>query len=136
MTTAIFWPVLALVLWTLAISLRVAWLRVSGTFKDPSDPKYYDVHNKDNAPRATVYSGENLSNLYEMPVLFYAMCIASYLTGNVDHWQVNLAWAFVGFRLVHSGIHLTYNNIPHRFAAYMLATLALAAMAVRLAMGL
>ena len=36
----------------------------------------------------------NLANLFEFPILFYALCIMIYVTGNVDETFVKLAWFF------------------------------------------
>jgi hypothetical protein len=136
MQTAIFWPVITMVGLTIFVGLRLAWLRVSGSLKKPGDPKHYNPRKKDEAPAATTNCSDHFKNLFEVPVLFYAICIVSYLTGNVDYWQLYLAWAFVGFRVMHSSIHLSYNNVLHRFAGFLLAMIALIAMTVRLAIGL
>ena len=136
MQTAIFWPVITMTVLTILVGVRLAWLRVSGSLKKPGDPKRYNPLKKDEAPVATTNNSDHFKNLFEVPVLFYVICIASYLTGNVDYWQLYLAWAFVGFRLMHSSIHLSYNNVMHRFGAFLLAMIALIAMTVRLAIGL
>jgi hypothetical protein len=136
MQTAIFWPVIAMVALTISVGTRLAWLRVTGSLKKPGDPKYYNALRKDQAPAATTNTSDHFKNLFEVPVLFYAVCIISYLTGNVDYWQVYLAWAFAGFRLLHSTIHVTYNNVLHRFGAFVLSFCALIAMWIRLAIAL
>ena len=38
----------------------------------------------------------NLVNLFEFPILFYAVCICIYMTGNVDEYFITLAyWFFI-----------------------------------------
>lgn len=76
---------------------------------------------------------ENLANLFELPVLFYALVPLLLVTGSVDAFQVVLAWIFVAFRYVHSFIHITYNRVVHRFIAYVIGSLALWAMWLRFA---
>jgi hypothetical protein len=74
----------------------------------------------------------NLMNLLEMPVLFYVACLTAYLTRNAGDALLALAWAYVGLRVVHSAIHLTYNKVFHRLAAYAASNVVLAILWVRL----
>lgn len=56
-------------------------------------------------------------NQFQLPVLFYVACfLAIALTATL--LEVLLAFAFVVTRYVHAVIHVTTNNVPHRFAAY------------------
>ena len=64
-------------------------------------------------------SADNLRNLFEMPVLFYALCLAVVATGAATPFLVDGAWAYVLLRAVHSLIHCTYNRVMHRFATYV-----------------
>ena len=53
----------------------------------------------------------NLINLFEFPILFYAVCIAIYMTGRVDPLFLSLAYSFVGLRVAHSLYHLSLIHI-------------------------
>ena len=68
---------------------------------------------------------ENLINLFELPVLFYATCIYLYVTQRVDMTNLILAYGFLVLRIGHSVIHCTYNRVMHRFYIYILSTLVL-----------
>ena len=68
---------------------------------------------------------ENLINLFELPVLFYATCIYIYVTHLVDMTNLLLAYGFLVFRVSHSVIHCTYNNVIHRFYMYIISSLIL-----------
>jgi hypothetical protein len=136
MPILIFWPVTALAGLTMVVAARLAWLRVTGSLKKPGEPGFYDPRQKIEAPAHITNTSDHLRNLFEFPVLFYAVCIISYLTGNVDHWQLYLAWAFVGLRSVHTAIHLTTNTILHRFGIFILSFFVLIALWVRLGLGL
>ena len=70
-------------------------------------------------------AADNFRNLFEAPVLFFAVCCALAITDTVTPLQVTLAWVFVGLRAVHSFIHVTYNRVMHRFAAYVASTICL-----------
>jgi hypothetical protein len=84
-------------------------------------------------PEAVSYPSNNLKNLFELPVLFYALCLLLYVTGNVDAVYLSVAWAFVGFRFLHSLIHVTINIVMARFLCYLIASVALWFMLARAA---
>lgn len=76
----------------------------------------------------------NLKNLFEMPVLFYALCAIALALHLTDSLLVTLAWAYVGLRVVHSAIHCTTNHVVIRFMAYFASCATLVAMLARLAL--
>ncbi|MEH1822025.1 MAG: MAPEG family protein [Nostoc sp.] len=77
---------------------------------------------------------DNFKNLFEIPVLFYALVLYLFITKQVDTIYVNAAWVFVVFRLLHSTVHCTFNLIMLRFYLYLFATLALWFIAIRAAL--
>ena len=77
----------------------------------------------------------NFRNLFELPVIFYALCLYLYVTGNVDNVYLTSAWVFFGFRILHSAIHCTVNIVKFRFAAYMIGAIVLWFMVLRAAYG-
>jgi hypothetical protein len=70
-------------------------------------------------------AADNFRNLFEVPVLFYLLCVALDVTGASTPGFVAAAWGYVGLRSVHSLIHVTYNRVVHRFLAYVASTLLL-----------
>jgi hypothetical protein len=70
-------------------------------------------------------AADNFRNLFEVPVLFYVWCIAVVLTGGSTPGLVMAAWTYVGLRVLHSLIHVTYNRVMHRFLVYVASTLLL-----------
>ncbi|MDZ8227274.1 MULTISPECIES: MAPEG family protein [unclassified Nostoc] len=76
---------------------------------------------------------DNFKNLFEIPVLFYALVLYLFITKQVDAVYVNAAWVFVVFRVLHSAVHCTFNLIMLRFYLYLLATLAVWFIAIRAA---
>jgi len=81
-------------------------------------------------PQVSVFN-RNLMNLLEMPLLFYVVSLAFYVTHAVDGLTVWLAWAFLALRLVHSAIHLTFNRVGARFAAFAASNVALLLLWIR-----
>jgi hypothetical protein len=74
---------------------------------------------------------DNFKNLFEIPVLFYALVLYLFITKQVDAVYVNAAWLFVVFRVLHSAVHCTFNLIMLRFYLYLFATLAVWFIAIR-----
>ncbi len=87
-------------------------------------------------PEEISYPACNLKNLFELPVVFYALCLYLFATGNVDAVIVAAAWVFLGFRVVHGLIHCTKNIVMPRFLAYMAGSLVLWFMVLRAALDL
>jgi len=127
---AIFMPVFALVLLTLFVWLRMYYIRISLTFRENID---IQTMKKDNPelPVSFLSSGDNLTNLFEMPILFYAAVAYLHLTQSVDQTYLILSWAFVGLRYVHSLIHTTYNRVLHRFLIYVFSSMVVWAIWIR-----
>jgi hypothetical protein len=73
-------------------------------------------------------AGNNLRNLFEMPVLFFALVPLLMITRQVDLVQVVLAWMFVLTRATHSFIHITTKAVWPRFLVYLLSSTVLLAM--------
>tara|TARA_B100000035_G_scaffold167689_1_gene143077 strand:- start:280 stop:675 length:396 start_codon:yes stop_codon:yes gene_type:complete len=62
------------------------------------------------AAQITKQADRNLINLFEFPILFYAICVVLYVTGKVDAYFVLLAYWFVGLRVAHSLYHIFING--------------------------
>lgn len=85
------------------------------------------------SPPAVYNPSDNLKNLFEVPILFYAVTLYLFVTGNVDQIYVYAAWGFVVLRAIHSAIHCTINKVMLRFAVYTLSCLCVFFMIVRAA---
>ena len=76
----------------------------------------------------SVQSADNFRNLFEVPVLFYALCATVLATQFASIPLAIGAWLFVALRAAHSVIHCTYNKVMHRFAMFAASTLLLGAL--------
>lgn len=76
-------------------------------------------------PEAVNYPANNFKNLFELPVLFYGLCLYLYVTASVDTAYLVAAWLFFAFRVAHSIVHCTANIVMLRFYLYAAAALAL-----------
>jgi hypothetical protein len=66
-------------------------------------------------------SADNFRNLFETPVLFYALVACAIGVSYVPPWLAIGAWCYFGLRVVHSIIHCTYNRVMHRLAVFTLS---------------
>ena len=80
--------------------------------------------------------GNNLVNLFELPVIFYGLTLIVAVAGIADEWFIRGAWAFVGLRALHSVVHCTYNKVMHRFMVYVASSVILWALVVKVVLQL
>ena len=73
-------------------------------------------------------AADNFRNLFEVPVLFFALCLFLIVSGSDSMLLAAMAWAFVALRALHSAIHVTSNRVMRRFQVYVVGTLLLYAM--------
>lgn len=73
-------------------------------------------------------AADNLRNLFELPVLFYAAMLLIIFSQTESLVLLVLAWVFVALRYLHSYIHCTYNRVKDRFTVYLFSGVALWAM--------
>jgi hypothetical protein len=77
-------------------------------------------------------AANNYTNLFESPVLFYTAMLLTLILMVQDTILVILAWTYVGSRVIHSIIHITYNKVMHRFTVFLFSSFVLFAIWVRL----
>ena len=119
----IFAPILAQVALTAVVWCIMYWQRLSYIQREGIDPQ--DLATDSTAKRrlaAVEAPSDNFSNQFETPVLFYVAGLTAYVTDTVEPVLLGLSIAFVALRVLHAGIHVTYNDVMHRFAAYVAAT--------------
>ncbi len=121
----IFVPLLAQVLLTAVVWAWMYVTRLGAMLARGIAPQQLARRESHSVLAEVAGPSDNLQNLFETPVLFYAGVLAVYVTGTVDGLLLGLAWAYVILRWLHSIIHVSYNRVTHRFAAYFLSTLVL-----------
>lgn len=122
---SVLWPVFALAGWTLCMLLLVAAWRVMAMRTAQVHPREYALGESAKVPPQVLLANRNYMNLLELPVLFYVVCILSHVTGTSTTLFVQVAWAYVALRIVHSLVHVSYNHVMHRFTAFVGSNFAL-----------
>jgi hypothetical protein len=135
--TAILGPVLALMLLTLAVWIYMYIRRIAFITRERIDSRRLEIPGElaRVSPAAISNPSDNLKNLFELPVLFYALALLLFVTQSVDATYVAAAWLFVAFRTAHSLVHCTFNRVMVRFYCYLAASLALWFMVLRATLG-
>jgi hypothetical protein len=129
----IFQPFVAMMLVTFAVWIYMYIRRTSFLITKRVDLRKVDTPAKMdlNVPGDVNWPAYALRNLFELPVLFYALCLYLYAIAAVDDWYVMAAWLFVVGRAAHAVIYCAYNKVMHRFVAYFTSALILWAMVLR-----
>jgi hypothetical protein len=125
MQTAIVLPAIALVLLTAIVWVRLYIERIGELRRRRIDPQSLATSASADQALQRVQASDNFKNLFEVPVLFYALCALLASAQHVSPLFVVGAWVYVALRYIHSFIHLTYNRVTHRFAVYVLSTVIL-----------
>ena len=125
-------PLLAMVSLTLVVWLRMYAVRIPEMRRSRIDPQRL-AGSADKHLLKDTRASDNFTNLFEVPVLFYVLVLATIGAGVFDGALHGLAWAFVALRGLHSLVQCRYNRVMHRFTAYALSTLTVFAYTGRLA---
>ncbi len=133
------------ILWPTIVLVALIWL-VWGTMffqrfrhMKRTPPKQWDLDSTESALRyfaPVEMPANNLRNLFEMPVLYFALVPLLLITREVTHVQVALAWSYVTLRAIHSFIHIGPKRVSWRFLVYAASCAVLAAMWLCFAYGL
>jgi hypothetical protein len=62
----------------------------------------------------------NLTNQFELPVIFYALAVLLVATKNVTALDVVAAWVFVAGRVIHSLVQCLTDNVALRGQVFMI----------------
>ena len=125
MTDPIWMPCAAMVGLTAAVWIKLYADRLGEMRSRGIDPQAVATAREAADALARTQAADNFRNLFEVPVLFYVLCIALAMNGGSTPGFVAGAWAYVGLRALHSLIHVSYNRVVHRFLAYVASTLLL-----------
>ena len=137
-TNMILQPVIALVLWTMLIWLWMYVTRIPAMGKakiDTTNMVGGTGKDLDNAlPAQIQWKAHNYNHLLDEPTLFYAVALSLALLGAGDGFNVTLAWAYVGLRVLHSLIQITFNRVMFRFLVFALSSIVLIWLAINAAL--
>jgi hypothetical protein len=121
--TQILWPMVAQVALTAVVWVALYIARIGEMNARRIHPQSVRTSKLAAGVLENVAAADNFRNLFEVPVLFFAACLAFAVSGRTSAAAVLLAWLYVALRAAHSLIHLSYNRVMHRFTVYAASTL-------------
>lgn len=131
-TTAMLLPALALIGWTLLVLLLIPLRRFRAVARRQLTPADFRYGESARVPGEVSLPNRNYMNLLEAPVLFYALCLIATVISIADGTSLVLAWVYVGLRMLHSIVHIGYNNILHRLICFATSNIVLTVLWLRL----
>ncbi|HEY1613445.1 MAG TPA: MAPEG family protein [Rhizomicrobium sp.] len=124
----IFAPMGALVVLTFVVLTLVPVRRFRAAFAGKVRAQDFKYGESARVPGDVSIPNRNYMNLLELPLLFYVLCLAQYVTAQVGMVTLVLAWVYVALRALHSLIHLTRNNVMHRLVVFAASNVVLGTM--------
>lgn len=121
--------VLTIVVWVYMYSKRIPFINSLNLKPEEITPGML----VERSPPDVSNPSDNLKNLFEIPILFYAISLYLYATANADQAYIIAGWSFFLLRALHSAIHCTVNIVMLRFVLYALSSLCLFFMIMRAA---
>ncbi len=132
MDNDILTPVLAMITWTMIVWFWMYATRIPAMTAaniDANDAQHPGSLNV--LPSKVRAIADNYNHLHEQPTIFYALAFYTLLAGNADAMAVNMAWAYVILRVLHSIVQNVIHTVMLRFSVFALSSLVLVAMTVR-----
>lgn len=122
------YPMFIMVILTFVILLFTLRTRVAAVQRGEVSLSYYSLFQGEEVPDMVAKTSRHFSNLFEVPVLFYAAGVLYVALGLTEATPVYCAWTFVAARVIHTCIHLGYNNVMHRLVVFGIGNVSVLAM--------
>ena len=110
--TAIFWPMIAHFVLVVIVYGVLGLRRRDAIRRGEIKPAQFRERGIEPPSSATVSA--NVMNQFELPVLFYVVCLALFVTAGVSFVSVLLAWLFVVLRYLHAWLQIGGENVRNR----------------------
>ncbi len=123
----IFWPVLAQVLLTLVMFIVLGARKAKAIKAGKVNREQAALDNRV-WPEYVVKVSNNIANQFEVPILFYILCVVLYSINAVGTVAIVLAWLFVASRYAHAWVHVGSNYVPVRMRLFMVGCVVLLSM--------
>jgi hypothetical protein len=112
--TWILYPLFVMVLLSMLVGFRMLQLRLRAVYQDGLPAGYFLLNRGGKPPAYMLQAEQHYMNLYETPVLFYAVVILIYVLNMTNLFSLILAWAYTASRLLHAFVHLGQNRLLQR----------------------
>ena len=109
----IVYPVFAMLVLTFFVMVKMRLVLVK--FINEKKVKYsYPKLYKGEVPEEIDQARQHYKNLFETPILFYALIALIFASGDINRFDLIFAWLYVCFKYMHSFVRATSNYVPYR----------------------
>lgn len=113
----IFLPVLAQLFLTLCLFILLLRRKKAAVAAGSVDLKRTAIDNKQ-WPDDVLLVSNNIANQFEVPTLFYVLCLTFAAIDAVSSLVIGLAALFAVSRYIHAFVHVTSNYVPIRMKVF------------------
>jgi hypothetical protein len=121
-SAAILWPMLAQIGLTFMLYVWLTVVRMGAVKRGEVEHSSFVLSRDEPIEVARV--SRNLSNQFELPVIFYATVVLLIALGRAGAVDVIAAWVFVAGRVIHTLVQTLSDNVPLRGGVFVINFLA------------
>ena len=110
-------PLIGMVVLTLLVAIRLLYFAIYSTLTGKVHIKQFRIYDGE-FPANFQSARQHYKNMFEMPILFYILCIVLIINNNYTQFDVILAWGFVLFRVLHSLARIPNRDVNLRFGLF------------------
>lgn len=111
-------PMFAMVLVSFTTLVLLFLARTASVKEGKVSAGFFKTYQGQVEPERNLQLSRHFVNLFESPVLFYAVCISAMATENASAIFQYIAWGYVLARIAHATVHIGSNILSYRIAAY------------------
>ena len=135
LTNSIIYPILFLVI----ITLLVGFVHTYGSVWLMNNDKKWKkdgipLNPKSSSPEWLLLIKNNLTNLFEFPIIFYLISTIAYLQNSNDIFLLINCWIYVLLRAAHSYIHIYTKDTSVRGALWLFSQVVVSLIVIRFIM--
>ena len=114
----ILYPLIAMIVLTLIVGVQLLYCNSKAILKGQVNIKSFRLFDSE-IPTNLQSISQHYKNMFELPILFYILCIMFILYNNYTNFDVIIAWGFVSFRFLHSLVRISNQNVYLRFGLFI-----------------
>ena len=114
----IYYPLVTMVILTLLITLRLIYFSTRAVLSGEVHIKHFRLFD-DSIPEKNQAVSQHYKNMFELPLLFYVLCVLLIINNSATSLDVQFAWGFVIFRILHSIIRIPNKNVNLRYGFFI-----------------
>ena len=110
-------PLIGMVVLTLLVAIRLLYFNTWAVLSGEVHIKHFRLFDAGISLKLQSVA-QHYKNMFEMPILFYILCILLIINNNYTQFDVIIAWGFVLFRVLHSLARIPNKDVNLRFGLF------------------